>query len=47
MILKTWSEVLAQSFQDLWLGVISFVPAFVGVYFIKETFSKDLHYHEQ
>jgi len=26
MILKTWSEVLAQSFQDLWAGVISFVP---------------------
>ena len=29
MILKTWSEVLAQSFQDLWLGVISFVPNLV------------------
>jgi len=26
MILKTWSEVLAQSFQDLWLGVVNFVP---------------------
>jgi len=29
MILKTWSEVLAQSFQDLWSGVISFVPNLV------------------
>lgn len=26
MILKTWSEVLSQSFQDLWSGVISFAP---------------------
>ena len=29
------------------LGVISFIPAFIGVYFIKETFNKDLNYHEQ
>ena len=29
MILKTWSEVLAQSFQDLWMGVINFVPNLV------------------
>lgn len=29
MILKTWSEVLFQSFQDLWLGVVSFVPSLV------------------
>ncbi len=29
MILKTWSEVLAQSFQDLWMGVVSFVPNLV------------------
>ncbi|MCK4386752.1 MAG: hypothetical protein KAV41_01545 [Candidatus Pacebacteria bacterium] len=26
MILQTWSEVLMQSFQDLWLGVIGFAP---------------------
>ncbi|MDD2935172.1 MAG: hypothetical protein PHX25_01735, partial [Candidatus Pacebacteria bacterium] len=26
MILKNWSDVLAQSFQDLWLGVVGFVP---------------------
>ncbi len=29
MILQTWGEVLAQSFQDLWLGVVSFVPSLV------------------
>lgn len=29
MILQTWSEVLAQSFQDLWLGVVNFVPNLV------------------
>jgi hypothetical protein len=29
MILKTWSEVLAQSFQDLWLGLMNFVPNLV------------------
>lgn len=26
MIIQTWSEVLVQSFQDLWLGVVAFVP---------------------
>ncbi len=26
MILETWSEVLSQSFQSLWMGVISFIP---------------------
>ena len=26
MILQTWSDVLTQSFQNLWLGVIGFVP---------------------
>ncbi len=29
MILKTWSEVLTQSFQDLWMGVANFVPNLV------------------
>ncbi|MFM7016244.1 MAG: MFS transporter [Bacteroidota bacterium] len=28
------------------LGFISFIPAFIGVYFIKETFNKELNYHE-
>jgi len=26
MLLQTWSDVLTQSFQGLWLGVIAFVP---------------------
>ncbi len=26
MVLETWSEVLATSFQDLWLGIIAFLP---------------------
>jgi len=26
MLLQTWSNVLVSSFQDLWAGVISFVP---------------------
>ncbi|MBU1056685.1 MAG: hypothetical protein KKC46_23060 [Proteobacteria bacterium] len=29
MILQTWSEVLPQSFQNLWFGVIGFVPNLV------------------
>ncbi|HEY4517941.1 MAG TPA: hypothetical protein VJI74_03595 [Candidatus Paceibacterota bacterium] len=26
MLLQTWANVLTQSFQDLWLGVLAFVP---------------------
>jgi len=26
MLLQTWSDVLTQSFQGLWLGVVAFVP---------------------
>jgi len=26
MVLQTWSDVLTQSFQNLWLGVVGFVP---------------------
>jgi small-conductance mechanosensitive channel len=26
MLLQTWAQVLTQSFQDLWLGIVSFVP---------------------
>jgi len=26
MVLETWSEVLAVSFQDLWFGIIGFMP---------------------
>ena len=29
MLLQTWSEVLRLSFQNLWVGVASFVPNFV------------------
>lgn len=29
MIINTWSEVLALSFENLWLGVVSFVPNLV------------------
>lgn len=29
MILKNWSDVLAQSFRDLWLGVAHFIPNLV------------------
>src|SRR3989338_688685 len=29
MILQTWSDVLTQSFQYLWLGVVGFVPNLV------------------
>lgn len=26
MLLETWTEVLQRSFQDLWLGIVNFVP---------------------
>ncbi len=29
MLLQTWTEVLQQSFQDLWLGVVAFVPSLI------------------
>lgn len=29
MLIQTWAEVLTQSFQDLWLGIVKFVPNFV------------------
>lgn len=29
MVVETWSEVLATSFQDLWAGVITFLPNLV------------------
>ena len=29
MLLQTWTEVLQQSFQDLWLGIVAFVPNLV------------------
>ncbi|PIP73503.1 MAG: hypothetical protein COW88_01770 [Candidatus Lloydbacteria bacterium CG22_combo_CG10-13_8_21_14_all_47_15] len=29
MVLQTWSDVLTQSFQNLWIGVLGFVPNLV------------------
>lgn len=29
MLLETWTEVLTQSFQNLWFGIISFIPNIV------------------
>ena len=29
MLLQTWTEVLGKSFQDLWIGIIAFVPSLV------------------
>lgn len=29
MLLETWADVLTRSMQDLWLGVVSFVPTLV------------------
>ena len=26
MLLQTWAQVLAQSFQDLWIGIVNFAP---------------------
>lgn len=29
MVVQTWGQVLLQSFQDLWIGVVSFVPGLI------------------
>ncbi|PIP87121.1 hypothetical protein COW81_01735 [Candidatus Campbellbacteria bacterium CG22_combo_CG10-13_8_21_14_all_36_13] len=29
MLINTWGDVLTRSFQDLWLGVVDFIPNFV------------------
>ncbi len=29
MILETWSEVLNKSFQNLWIGVVDFIPSLI------------------
>ncbi len=29
MVLQTWGQVLAESFQNLWVGVVSFVPGLI------------------
>jgi hypothetical protein len=48
VLLFKYLEVSMGTIQSaMILGVISFIPAFIGIYFIKETFSKELDYHEQ
>ncbi len=29
MLINTWGDVLTKSFQDLWLGIVDFIPEFV------------------
>jgi len=47
LLFKYWESSFGTINSAVALGVISFIPAFVGVYFIKETFNKELNYHEQ
>lgn len=34
MFIDTWSVVLTRSFQDLWLGIVDFIPEFVVAFII-------------
>jgi len=34
MLINTWGEVLTRSFQDLWLGVVDFIPSFIIAFII-------------
>ncbi len=47
LLFKYWEPSYGTINSAIALGVISFIPAFIGVYFIKETFNKELNYHEQ
>jgi len=47
LLFKYWEPAFGTINSAIALGVISFIPAFIGVYFIKETFNKELNYHEQ
>lgn len=47
LLFKYWEPAYGTINSAIALGVISFIPAFIGVYFIKETFNKELNYHEQ
>jgi MFS family permease len=47
LLFKYWEPSFGTINSAIALGVISFIPAFIGVYFIKETFNKELNYHEQ
>lgn len=47
LLFKYWEPAYGTINSAIALGVLSFIPAFIGVYFIKETFNKELNYHEQ
>jgi hypothetical protein len=34
MLINTWGDVLTRSFQDLWLGIVDFIPSFVVAFII-------------
>lgn len=34
MLINTWGDVLTRSFQDLWLGVVDFIPTLVVAFII-------------
>lgn len=34
MLINTWGDVLTRSFQDLWIGVVDFIPSFVVAFVI-------------
>lgn len=34
MLLETWADVLTQSFQNLWIGLVEFVPSLVVAFII-------------
>jgi len=34
MLINTWGDVLTRSFQDLWLGVVDFIPTFIVAFII-------------
>ena len=46
LLFKYWEPTYGTINAAIALGVICFIPAFIGVYFIKETFNKELNYHE-
>jgi putative MFS transporter len=47
LLFKYWEPSLGTINSAVAVGVICFIPAFIGIYFIKETFNKELDYHEQ
>jgi MFS family permease len=47
LLFKYWEPSMGTVHSAMMLGIISFIPAFIGIYFSKETFNKELDYHEQ